>query len=81
MLRTRAKNDTVLVQVSDTGAGMNEEARLRCLEPFSTGKDQGGTDLGLDLVFASVRRHQGVIDVQSQPGKGTTFNLLLPAAT
>jgi signal transduction histidine kinase len=80
MLRTRAKGDTVTVQITDTGIGMTEEERQRCLEPFFTTKTEPGTGLGLDMVFAIVRRHQGVIDIESQPGNGTTFTLHLPVS-
>jgi signal transduction histidine kinase len=80
MLRTRAEGDTVLVQITDTGTGMTEEERQRCLEPFFTTKDHAGTGLGLDRVFGIIQRHLGTIDVESEPGKGTTFTLRLPAA-
>jgi signal transduction histidine kinase len=80
MLRTRAKGDTVVVQVTDTGIGMTEEERQRCLEPFFTTNSQAGTDLGLDIVYAIVRRHLGTIDIESRPGNGTTFRLHLPMA-
>jgi signal transduction histidine kinase len=80
MLRTRAKGDAVTVQIIDTGIGMTEEERQRCLEPFFTTKTEPGTGLGLDMVFATIRRHRGVIDVESQPGNGTTFTLQLPVS-
>jgi len=80
MLRTRAQGDTVVVQITDTGIGMTEEERQRCLEPFFTTKTQPGTGLGLDIVFGIIRRHQGVIDIESEPGNGTTFTMHLPVA-
>jgi signal transduction histidine kinase len=76
MLRTRVKGDTVAVQITDTGIGMTEEERQRCLEPFSNTKNQPGTGLGLDIVFATIRRHQGVIDVQSQPGQWNDIQIV-----
>ena len=80
MLRTRAKGDTVVVQITDTGIGMTEEERQRCLEPFFTTRNRAGGGLDLDIVFAIIRRHGGAIDVESQPGNGTTFTIYLPVA-
>jgi CheY-like chemotaxis protein len=76
--RTRRDHDQVVVAVSDTGAGMTEEVRRRCFEPFfSTGE---GTGLGLAIVYGIVQRHGGQIEVESAPGQGTTFAVRLPAA-
>jgi signal transduction histidine kinase len=69
---------SVVIEVSDTGAGMSEEVRRRCLEPFFTTKGERGTGLGLAMVYGIIRRHKGTIDIQSEPGKGTTFSLCLP---
>jgi signal transduction histidine kinase len=77
-LRTRAEPKYVIVQVSDTGAGMTEEVRRRCLEPFFTTKGQHGSGLGLAMVFSIVQRHMGNIDITSELGKGTTITLRLP---
>lgn len=59
---------------------MSEEVRQRCLEPFFTTKGKRGAGLGLSIVFGIIRRHGGTIDIFSQMGKGTIFELRLPAA-
>jgi PAS domain S-box-containing protein len=61
----------VLLEVADSGCGMNEEARRRCLEPFFTTKDERGTGLGLAMVYGAAQRHKAVLDIDSAPGKGT----------
>jgi CheY-like chemotaxis protein len=65
--------------VSDTGTGMTEEVRRRCLEPFFSTKGERGTGLGLPMVFGIVKRHRGTLDIESTVGQGTTFIVLLPA--
>jgi PAS domain S-box-containing protein len=77
-MRARVAGDDVLLTVSDTGTGMSEEVRRRCLEPFFSTKDQQGTGLGLSMVHATVQRHRGAIAVDSTPGQGTTFSIRLP---
>lgn len=67
-----------VITVSDTGVGMSEEARQRCLEPFYTTKKDQGTGLGLGSVYGTVRRHDGEVDIQSTPGKGTSVTISLP---
>ncbi|MDP6635432.1 MAG: response regulator [Phycisphaerae bacterium] len=69
----------VLVSVSDTGAGMDEETLERIFEPFYTTKPAGeGTGLGLPMVFGFVNQSQGCLDVTSQPQQGSRFDMYFP---
>jgi signal transduction histidine kinase/ActR/RegA family two-component response regulator len=68
----------VHMEVSDTGAGMDEETRRRCLEPFFTTKGERGTGLGLAMVYGIVERHSAELEIESSPGKGTTMRLNFP---
>jgi PAS domain S-box-containing protein len=72
----------VCLMVKDNGIGMPPEVVERVFEPFFTTKDDPkGTGLGLAMVYGIVRRHKGTIDVYSQEGVGTTFEIVLPAAS
>lgn len=80
-LRTRAvAPDRIQVEVADTGVGMDETTRARCLEPFFTTKGERGTGLGLAMVYGMVERHNGELQIDSEPGKGTRIRLQFPAA-
>src|ERR1700677_912418 len=71
----------VHVEVEDTRRGMDEDVRRRCLEPFFTTKGERGTGLGLAMVYGIVRRHNADIEIESTPGKGTTFRINFPVPT
>lgn len=78
-LRSRAACGQIVVEVSDTGIGMDEQTRSRCLEPFFTTKGERGTGLGLAMVFGMVQRHTAQIEIDSVPGQGTTLRIVFPA--
>jgi CheY-like chemotaxis protein/anti-sigma regulatory factor (Ser/Thr protein kinase) len=65
----------VHLEVIDTGVGMDEDTRRRCLEPFFTTKGERGTGLGLAMVYGAVQRHSADIEIESTPGRGTTVRL------
>jgi nitrogen-specific signal transduction histidine kinase/ActR/RegA family two-component response regulator len=68
----------VQVQVEDTGVGMDEETRRRCLEPFFTTKGERGTGLGLAMVYGIAQRQNAEVEIDSEIGKGTTVRLNFP---
>jgi CheY-like chemotaxis protein len=77
---TDASQTRVLVEVCDTGIGMSEAVRIRCLEPFFTTKGERGTGLGLAMVYGMVQRHSAELEIHSEAGAGTKVRLIFPAA-
>ena len=80
-IEARQGEDRVLVIVSDTGHGMDEDTVEKCFDPFFTTKEVGkGTGLGLSTTYGIIKSHEGEIDVKSEPHKGTAFKLSFPVA-
>ncbi|MCR4291557.1 MAG: ATP-binding protein, partial [Candidatus Kuenenia sp.] len=75
---TREENGSVVLEISDTGTGMDEETQAKIFDPFFTTKEHD-TGLGMSIVYGTVKRHGGKIMVQSQMGRGSTFILSFPA--
>ena len=74
-----SRGPSVVMTVTDTGAGMNDDVQARIFEPFFTTKPAGsGTGLGLAMVYGAVEQNGGSIDVVSKPGRGSTFRIYLP---
>jgi signal transduction histidine kinase/ActR/RegA family two-component response regulator len=74
-----APEDLAFLEIEDTGIGMDEETRMRCLEPFfSTKGQQGAKGLGLSKVFGVIERHKGLIEMESAPGEGTLMRVVFP---
>jgi CheY-like chemotaxis protein len=78
-LQTRALGNGASIEVRDTGTGMDEQTRRRCLEPFFSTKGEHGNGLGLAMVYGMLKRHGGEIEIVSEPGRGTAMRLLFPS--
>ncbi len=72
---------SVVIEVVDTGIGMDEDTLRRCLEPFYTTKGERGTGLGLAMVYGMIQRHSAELEIESSVGKGTRMRLLFAAAS
>jgi len=70
----------VVVRVSDTGMGITEDIKDKIFEPFFTTKGSKGTGLGLAMAYGTVKAHGGILKVDSEPGKGSTFDIILPVS-
>jgi len=79
-LERKADHEQVVIEIRDSGVGMNEETLRRCMEPFYTTKGERGTGLGLAMVYGIVKRMRGSIEIDSEEGKGTCVRILLPSA-
>lgn len=77
-LRTRPVNGespSVVLEVTDTGMGMDERTKRRCIEPFFTTKGERGTGMGLAMVYGMAKRHSAQIEIESAVGQGTAFRI------
>jgi len=79
-VKTWADAHGVHCAVSDAGVGMSEEVRQRALDPFFTTKGPKSTGLGLSVTYGIIQRHNGKLEIDSAPGRGTTVRITLPAA-
>jgi CheY-like chemotaxis protein len=80
-VKTWADELGVHCDVSDSGAGMSDEVRQRALDPFFTTKGPKSTGLGLSVTYGIIQRHNGKLEIDSTPGKGTTVHITLPPAS
>jgi signal transduction histidine kinase len=78
IIRTRMRGEDVQISVTDNGLGMIEEVKKKVFEPFFTTKRDKRNGLGLSVAYGIITRHNGEINVESQPGEGTTFTIKLP---
>jgi len=77
-LSTHADRSAVTLEVNDSGQGMTNEVRMRCLDPFYTTKTGSGTGMGLTIVNSVVRRYRGSLAIESESGRGTRVIVKLP---
>ncbi|MGD2140144.1 MAG: ATP-binding protein, partial [Burkholderiales bacterium] len=79
VIRTRKQGEKVAVDIEDNGSGIAPEILPKIFDPFFTTKDIGkGTGLGLSISYKIIKQHGGRIDVESTPGQGTRFTVVLP---
>ena len=77
-VKSYTEDGNAILEFSDTGVGMSEETKSRCLDPFYTTKGAEGSGLGLASLQGTVDRHNGKVDIQSTEGEGTIFRIALP---
>jgi signal transduction histidine kinase len=79
LIETKDYPENITIEITDTGVGMDDKVKQKIYDPFFTTKDVGeGTGLGLSIVFGIIEKHHGHIEVTSEPGKGTSFLIMLP---
>ena len=78
VVRTETQGAWLVITVTDDGVGMTEDVRMRCLEPFYSTKDVETPGLGLGSVYGIVRRHEGQLEIRSEPQRGTSISISLP---
>ena len=79
-LRSRSESSMGVIEMRDTGSGMSESVRQKCMEMFFSTKGSHGTGIGLGVVHAIVKKHRGSIEIESQEDSGTTITLRFPLA-
>ena len=79
-VRTWVDGGRVRCAIADTGVGMSDDVRRRALQPFFTTKGPKSTGLGLSVAYGAVQRYAGTLEIESEPGRGTTVTISLPVA-
>ena len=80
-ISTERKGTFSCIGIADTGIGMNEEIKNRIFDPFFTTRGVEGTGLGMSVAYGIIKRHEGNISVESEPGNGAKVTILLPTAS
>src|SRR5690606_15761706 len=76
---TRSDDNNAYISIQDNGIGMDEATQKKIFEPFFTTKEVGeGTGLGMSIAYNTIKKHNGYIELESTPGVGTTFTLVIP---
>ena len=79
IIKTYKKAKHVIIEIADTGSGMDQETLKKIFNPFFTTKESDkGTGLGLSIAFRIIENHNGTINAESEPGQGTNFIITLP---
>ena len=72
------KNESIYLELTDNGIGMTEETKRRIFDPFFTTKGVNHSGLGMSMLYGTIKRHNGSIDIKTKPGEGTMFTIVLP---